>query len=210
VALFLPNIAWNNQQIKLNCLTCGEQFLVSPSLKHKRKHCCKECFYKSQHRTCDSCGNPIVVNLWKIRNRKHLFCSFKCRCDFHKRRVEVSCEFCHRLFFKKQSQFVRSGIHFCSQYCFKSFNLGTNHPGFKGGMNYGREWRGIAAQIRVRDKACRRCGKTVEENGRELDVHHKIPFERFGYSRRIEAHADCNLVSLCRSCHKIVECGGGL
>ncbi|MGH2813330.1 MAG: HNH endonuclease signature motif containing protein [Actinomycetota bacterium] len=50
-------------------------------------------------------------------------------------------------------------------------------------------------QVRQRDEVCRSCGKTPEENGRALDVHHISPYRYSG------DHSLENLVALCRSCH---------
>ena len=48
--------------------------------------------------------------------------------------------------------------------------------------------------IRIRDSfICQHCGKTQEENGRRLDVHHVDSDARNNASE--------NLISLCRSCH---------
>ncbi len=61
---------------------------------------------------------------------------------------------------------------------------------------YGDDWEAIRMVIYQRDKfQCQDCGITQQENGRNLDVHHKIPY-LFSGDNSIE-----NLVTLCRSCH---------
>lgn len=62
-------------------------------------------------------------------------------------------------------------------------------------MNYGPGWKQQKQKARERDKVCRHCGKTPEENGRALDVHHINPY-RYSGDNRLE-----NLICLCRSCH---------
>ena len=62
-------------------------------------------------------------------------------------------------------------------------------------------WNRIAARIRDRDNhCCRRCGKTEADNKQKLSVDHVIPWRSF--TDKLEANAESNLVSLCRSCHQ--------
>ena len=78
---------------------------------------------------------------------------------------------------------------------------GSKSPLWKGGITpitnariHTMEWREIAKKIRVRDGyICQRCGK------RGFIVHHIIPW--------IQSHDDShdNLITLCRSCHAIIE-----
>jgi hypothetical protein len=150
---------------------------------------------------CAYCKKPVFINSWKKTHRKNLFCSVKCRNVWSERSILVNCFFCGKEFKKKASQVSRSLRHFCSQACSKKFHVAENHYAFCGGKGYGIEWKQVATIIRERDKVCLMCWKTKEQNGRELDVHHKIPFERFGYVNRMKAHDPENLITLCRSCH---------
>jgi 5-methylcytosine-specific restriction endonuclease McrA len=59
---------------------------------------------------------------------------------------------------------------------------------------------------RVRDNnTCQNCSKTKEMLGKNLDVHHIIPFRNFGVGRHEEANRLYNLISYCNKCHKIIE-----
>jgi len=65
--------------------------------------------------------------------------------------------------------------------------------------------------VRARDGfRCQVCG-TLESDGRQHDVHHKIPFRQFvsragfGDPAREAANRLDNLVTLCRSCHRGAE-----
>ena len=62
-------------------------------------------------------------------------------------------------------------------------------------LSYGRDWRKRKEEVRERDQVCRQCGKTPEENGRALDVHHVDPY-RYTANNSLD-----NLIALCRSCH---------
>lgn len=72
-----------------------------------------------------------------------------------------------------------------------------NNPNWKGGKvpYYGPGWKKARLEVRKRDKVCQTCGITPEENGKELDVHHKIPFRLGG------GHDMNNLEALCHPCH---------
>ena len=68
----------------------------------------------------------------------------------------------------------------------------------------GANWEIQARQARQRDGfRCQACGVTEEELGRQLDVHHKIPFSSF--KSNLEANKLEHLVSLCPACHTKLE-----
>lgn len=68
--------------------------------------------------------------------------------------------------------------------------------------NYGPNWPAQRNQTRARDGyRCQMCG--APEQGREHDVHHKIPFRRFDSYR--QANQLTNLITLCRVCHRRAE-----
>ena len=79
--------------------------------------------------------------------------------------------------------------------------------------DYGPEWTRIRDRVRARDGfRCQVCGQP--ENGRQHDVHHKVPFRNFvrkSHSREDraaalqQAHRLDNLVTLCASCHRKAE-----
>jgi DEAD/DEAH box helicase domain-containing protein len=73
----------------------------------------------------------------------------------------------------------------------------TNDPN-----EYGPDWSRLRLAVRTRDQfRCQVCG--ISENGREHDVHHKIPFRAF--SSALEANRLENLITLCPSCHHKAE-----
>lgn len=79
--------------------------------------------------------------------------------------------------------------------------IGKNHPRWISGLKrkYPIEFNNQLKQsIRERDNyICQLCGRTQEENGRKLDVHH------IDYNK-INIHP-LNLITLCRSCNLVVE-----
>jgi len=88
--------------------------------------------------------------------------------------------------------------------------VGENHHQWKGGYDeyYGPNWYDQRRKVLKRDQhRCQRCGITEpqhrQESGRGLDVHHKTPFREF--NDYTEANQLENLISLCLSCHMIIE-----
>lgn len=78
--------------------------------------------------------------------------------------------------------------------------VGENHWEYRGGsIYYGDGWAKTAKAIRERDKICQMCGKTPEENGKALDVHHINP------ARVSRDNSPENLIALCMSCHRKIS-----
>lgn len=87
--------------------------------------------------------------------------------------------------------------------------LGSKSPNWKGGRQKELKALGMYGGcgsarllnlVRKRDKnICRMCGKTAEENGRNMDVHHIVPF------LESEDNSMENLICLCRNCHTIAD-----
>jgi 5-methylcytosine-specific restriction endonuclease McrA len=97
-------------------------------------------------------------------------------------------------------------LHFCGDRCRGLWR--DDHRSevkLKGNRDYrGGNWQTIARSIRERDAyRCRSCGISEETLGRQLDVHHVVPFRAFGSPDR--ANQPDNLISVCPSCHKKQE-----
>ncbi len=73
----------------------------------------------------------------------------------------------------------------------------TNDPN-----DYGPDWPKIRERVRARDGyCCQVCG--LLEDGRQHDVHHKIPFRQFPSAE--QANRLDNLITLCSNCHRKAE-----
>lgn len=84
------------------------------------------------------------------------------------------------------------------------------HPNWRGGTSEicwrGTGWTKARKNVRIRDNnTCRICGKTAEQQGRNMDVHHRVSY--FNFTSVDQANSLDNLVCLCRSCHRSVENG---
>ena len=97
-------------------------------------------------------------------------------------------------------------LHFCGEKCKKRWQ--DDHRSdvkLKGRPDYrGGNWQTVSRRIRERDAfRCRSCGVSEEDLGRQMDVHHVVPFRAFSSSER--ANREDNLISVCPSCHKKME-----
>lgn len=100
-------------------------------------------------------------------------------------------------------------LHFCNDRCRRRWR--DDHGAdvrLKGRPDYrGGNWNAVAKRIRERDGfRCCDCGVTEESLGRQLDVHHVVPFRAFESAER--ANRPDNLITLCPSCHKRREVEG--
>jgi len=141
------------------------------------------------------------------------------RLDFEEEKVrredimDVRCVQCDKRFTQPR-WYVEKGIRsqFCSAKCRTNWELAFPDEPFElvleGRPEYrGGNWKTQAGRARARDGfCCVSCGITEVALGRQMDVHHKMPFRLF--ESPIEANRLSNLVSLCPSCHKKIETAG--
>lgn len=82
--------------------------------------------------------------------------------------------------------------------------LGENHPNWQGGISsidYSSEFdEKFKKRIRERDhNTCQLCGRTKEEESKNLVVHH------INHDKMNDCSDECDFITLCRSCNRIVE-----
>lgn len=109
--------------------------------------------------------------------------------------VEVPCGTCGTKIRRKKKDFKRSRVLYCNHQCAAEGQRRRDSDL----LRYGPGWKNRRAEIRKRDTACRACGKTPEENGSALHVHHLKPYRFRGTNQ------PANLVALCESCHHMIE-----
>jgi 5-methylcytosine-specific restriction endonuclease McrA len=109
--------------------------------------------------------------------------------------VMVPCANCGTETERKHRDLRRSTRLFCSKMCADAGQK-TRDSDL---LRYGPGWKNTRARVRQRDKTCRVCAKTPEQNGQALHVHHLVPY-RFGGTNQMS-----NLIALCDSCHHVVE-----
>lgn len=134
--------------------------------------------------------------------------------------IIVHCANCDKELIRQPHRANGYKRQFCDMKCageWQSKNkTGKNHPNWKGGQlpGYrGPNWSQQSRSARKRDGyKCQHCGISQKKNGRQLDVHHIIPFRTFGYipdenDHYLQANELSNLISLCSICHKKAEWG---
>jgi len=109
--------------------------------------------------------------------------------------ITIPCATCGESMERKARDLTRSRTLFCSTECAAAGQKRRDSDM----LRYGPGWKNRRAEIRKRDKVCRSCGMTTEQNGEALQVHHLTPF-RFG-----GMNSAANLVALCAGCHHRIE-----
>ena len=131
---------------------------------------------------CDNCHKLFSCQTWRIKNRKHLFCSHQCEGEYNKAKPNYECAFCGKPMHVKQSRIDKCIKNYCSKECAnkdkKIRYLGKeNHQyGLKGNKN--SSWKSDERisfygykLIRVIDHPFRNCDDFVFE--------HRIIAEKF-------------------------------
>ena len=197
-------------KVRKECLGCGKEFWVYPSLK-RIKFCSLKCYQKSRigkkwlnwrrvKRNCQTCGKVIWVCPCEIKIGGGKFCSHKCFTESRKGKqlkrngVWKNCPTCGKKFYLSS---CRKDRKFCSKECFGKSGKGEKNHNWANGISlvvYPSEYtRNLRARIKKRDGyVCQRCG-----GKKDLQVHH------INYNKR-----DCreeNLITLCRSCNNKVN-----
>lgn len=173
------NWAWNGGKKTVICDYCGKEIKRKPSQISDINFCCKNCQYK--HYGINQTGN-----------KNHQWKGGKIKC---------TCQICGKEFEVKQNIKNNGYGIYCSRIC-KGIGTGKEHHyNWKGGISYLPYCEKFNENKReeIREKhgrECFICGKSEEENGSKLSVHH------INYRK----HQGCNgekwsLLPLCRSCH---------
>jgi len=162
---------------------------------------------------CLHCGTVFKARPWRRREGRDFYCSQQCRRAAKKAGyVAFTCSVCGKEVVILRKLYGSRRGRFCSKRCdglsrlgkATHFKPGADHPNWTGGYvkYYGPSWRRQQRLARQRDKVCRRCGSPPGRKA--LDVHHRIPFKKYGLARHEEANRLSNLLCLCGRCHIIV------
>jgi len=158
------------------CEFCGKLFEPTLKYRDRQRYCNRTCSNRARK------GIPKIPNLSKL------------------------CEYCNKPFVKRSPR-ETAKAQFCSKSCAGKAIRNTGHPSWNGGnRSYrGPNWHQQRRFARQRDNyICQRCNKSRADLGRLPDVHHIIPFQRFN-GDYLAANQMENLITLCQSCHQIVE-----
>jgi len=184
--------------------------------------------YKRHKAKCFICGKNLIRKNCHFRKFNKFFCSPKCNGEYLKTLkaeksrnwkggdITVKCTQCGNNLERRKSVVEKSktGRFFCNQRCagiWKVDNLtGSIVYNWKGGYKgyYGSNWVQQRRKALERDnRTCKICKKTQKQLGKNPDVHHIIPFKKFGIERYKEANKLSNLICFGNSCHSKVENG---
>jgi len=179
--------------------------------------------------SCDNCGEIFKRKPSLVETSEKNFCDMDCRnqsynddddWDFgpKKTKEDIECDNCGIAFEQYPSRVERNEYNFCSKDCHYEFipkeglREGKNNPYWSVGETqqyYGPNWENKRKErLKIDNYKCLRCGISNSANkeryGRSLSVHHIIPIKQFNGDYN-SANKIQNLVSLCNSCHVVVE-----
>jgi endogenous inhibitor of DNA gyrase (YacG/DUF329 family) len=174
---------------------------------------------------CEECGK--VEEVRPSRVERYRFCSKECLHthfesvtgeDHHRwvGRIERECKVCGDNFHVREDH--AHPAEYCSLECYGDWVAATgamsqeNHPMWDPDRHdrYGPNWDSQKKKARERDGyECQYCGLPQEEHSTALHVHHSQPRSKFmdgdGAYDYKEGNKLSNLVTVCSSCHGIVE-----
>lgn len=207
--------AHGRQSRKAVCAVCGKQFERAPAhiARVEKPTCSRVCRGKLKRNqvelTCHWCGKHFSRPPSQAPG-DHAFCSRKCHQAFWRGErhsgydsINCTCEVCGKGFVRSRSRVEKNGGKFCSARCFALSQVIPGTSEYRG-----PNWREQCRKARKRDRyTCQACGVHQKQYGKSLDVHHIVPFRMFGLDRYAEANHLDNLISLCRTCHMLLERG---
>jgi 5-methylcytosine-specific restriction endonuclease McrA len=190
-------------------MNCGDTFAVVKGRtagEQAPRYCSAECKYAHFQlhkrnriaKVCPVCGKAFET----YPSHDNTYCSYTCMGVAKERKEERVCATCGDTFTVKKSLVDIC----CSWECRVERLRGENHASWRGGKlpNYAGDWQRQKRRARERDgNVCQRCGKTAQENGENMSVHHIRPYRSF--DDPVEANRLDNLESLCRNCHMKIK-----
>lgn len=180
--------------------------------------------YDKHSLVCDWCGCEFSRGRDLASKSERDFCTQKCYGkwlsennsgeDHHQyNRVSYDCDYCGSNMSITPYDFEEYTNHYCSKECSgshkKELYSGEGGPSWSGGWPdyYGPNWDEQREKVLdVYGRRCASCGKSAQENGKGLDVHHVTPIREFkddsGDVDYESANEVENLVPFCPSCHR--------
>jgi 5-methylcytosine-specific restriction endonuclease McrA len=165
---------------------------------------------------CVICENEIKIPIKKLNNKSYIkarkYCSHYCNNvarNINSRLtnlVYIQCNWCDKLVVKTKKRADSSKKkNFCSEKCHNKFMKYIKHDFIHNKKrvykDYGPFWGIIRNEVRKQQNyKCADCGINEKEYGKQLSIHHKIPFSSFDTIE--EANKLNNLVGICEPCHR--------
>lgn len=191
------------------CVHCGEPFCrkIRSSARCSGKYCSIKCQQEHREkkikRVCENCGKEFYIWPSRLDQNRGRFCSKHCANVMFKggvslgRKVTVTCDFCGKPFERHVSRFNKEG-KFCTSECYGKWKSLTHPRKGRVRLYYCKLFdEPLRESVRERfGRKCYLCGKSEEDNGRKLDVHHCD----YNKSAGCAGHS-WSLIPLCHSCH---------
>lgn len=159
---------------------------------------------------CDGCGIIFLSNKSQVKKSNRHFHNVECKNKYSSKnrlnRVERICEVCGNKFSVVPSIVGKGHGRYCSNKCrsvgYGLEHIGENNNAWNGGTSFipycEKFNRNFKARVRsFFGNKCLLCGKTKDENGRDMDVHH-VHFDK---SSCCNNEAPRKFATVCRSCH---------
>ena len=148
---------------------------------------------------CDDCGKVRFPQ----KSRYHALCGSCCKKGAKIKRI---CQTCGKEFPVTPSVIKRGHGMFCCRKRTDKYFRGENSPHWKNGASvrpYCYKWNEhFREYIRCKfGRICFLCGKTEEENGKRLSVHHCNGNKNCG----CDDDETCQFIPLCKNCHAKVH-----
>ena len=196
-----------DKKIECICKYCGDVFyLTKGQIKSGRgKYCCSECksndLINKVVRKCEYCGRSFYTIPAEIKKGGGKYCCVSCYHNSKIRKEIRVCARCGKTFEIEPYRLKKGWGIYCSAECQHKSMVGEKASGWKGGVSFEPYCILFNNNFKERVRAffgnkCIICGKTKEENGRLLCVHH------VNYDKETCCNdSDRLFVSLCNSCH---------
>ncbi|MCX5849332.1 MAG: DUF559 domain-containing protein [Deltaproteobacteria bacterium] len=113
----------NGKSIVKNCLVCSKPFkalAIYEGTNLEKKYCSSQCYLLSRNKEkitiiCKYCKKPFLILKSYLNHKPALYCSSQCSIESKKKRIDVKCNFCGKIFEKKEC--YSNGKNYCSQKC---------------------------------------------------------------------------------------------
>ena len=149
-------------------------------------------------RKCKVCKGEFYVKPFHFRKGWSRCCSLRCRAEAQRTAKKVHCKYCGKDVVRQRSALRKNhGKAFCNRSCACSwknqFRRGSNHPSYKGGVEY-------------REKAFKHYGRECQNQGceiRKAGIHVDVEMlEIHHINGKRKDNRIRNLRVLCVWCHK--------
>lgn len=180
----------NTERVIMSCRICGSDTMVKKCSTNLPVYCSDSCRKKRHKKNCLYCKKEFLTAKSETKT-----CSTECAANYRNTLCkEETCYCCKKKFVRPTLGFgSNKKRYFCSTRC------RNRTSGRENRFRYGKNWNYMRnVRLFIDKQRCVKCGDT-----NHLEVHHFIPKRLFDTPD--EAHYLNNLITLCKTCHKVVE-----